>query len=622
MRSTMLSPLRSPVLVRTFCLLLAAVTAGCSGKDDGFQPVEFKRPETTVSYEVVLEGSPSDEITDLAGLSLATYRLQDNEAASLAFLRRRAESDVPVLLKILRSRGYYSSSATVTVEETGPGEARVIITAEPGPAYTLREHSLVVTQEGVISPPVLDAAALGSPVGGQALSAGIAAAEAAALAELHHGGFPYAGFEGRSGLADPDTAMLEVESTFDAGLAYSFGAVTFEGVETVDEDYLLSYMPWEPGESFNTAELHEFQRRLIATDLFRAAVVRPPKEPPEAPPAGAAEPVPLPVTVALEEGPRRRITGGMRYDTDKGPTWRATFEHRNLFGANERLLLEADAGFEEQRFGIILRKPQFLRPGQDLLTGVTLMRTVDDAYDANTLIGVVGLERELSRTWRGGLGVLGEASSIDDGGDEAEAYLLGVPFFAEYEGSNNLLNPTKGMRLRAEATPFLGVFDDSDTEFLVLDATGSIYQPLDKEHHYVIAARGRVAAILAPDLDSIPANHRLYAGGGGSVRGYAENFVGPLDSRDDPIGGRSALELGVELRARLFGNIGGVAFVDTGAVSTEMFPDFAEEVQVAAGLGLRYHSPAGPIRLDVAIPVDRRSADDAFQVYFSIGQAF
>ena len=491
-------------LARTVCILLAAVVGGCSGNGDGFLPAVFERPETAVSYEVVLEGSPSDEITGLVEQSLASYRQRDTGAASLAFLRRRADSDMPTLLKILRSRGYYSASAGVTIEETEPGTALVTITAEPGQAYTLTRHNLVIERAGAVAPPPLDAAALGSPVGDQALSAAIAAAEVAAVAELHKAGFPYAEFKGRSGLADPSTATLEVESTIAAGPAFTFGAVTFDGLETVDEVYLLSYLPWEAGQAFDAPALREFQHRLIATDLFAAVAVRPPDE---APP-GAEEPAPLPITVALEEGPRRRIVGSLRYDTDLGPTVRASFEHRNLFGANERLLAEAEGGLVEQSLGLGLRKPQFLRPGQELLTGLTLQRTDKDAYDARTFNVFAGLERQVSDRWRGGLGALGEASDIDDNGDEAKAYLLGVPFFAAYEGSNDLFNPTDGERLRLEATPFLGEFDHSDTEFLVLNATGSIYRPLDDGRRFVIAARGRVASILAPDLESIPATRR------------------------------------------------------------------------------------------------------------------
>jgi len=119
----------------------------------------------------------------------------------------------------------------------------------------------------------------------------------------------------------------------------------------------------------------------------------------------------------------------------------------------------------------------------------------------------------------------------------------------------------------------------------------------------------------------VPPTKRLYSGGGGSVRGYAQDYIGPLD-HGNPRGGRSVLEAGVELRARLFGDIGGAIFTEAGSVSTETYPDFEDGIQTAAGLGLRYYSPAGPIRVDVAFPINPRSQDDAFQVYFSIGQAF
>ena len=609
-------------LVRISCLLLVVAAGGCSSGGSKSLPIFFERPETAVSYSVVLVGMPSDELTSMAEQSLASYRLRDKGAASLAFLRRRAESDVQSLLKILRSRGYYSSTAGVIVEETAPEVALVTITADPGPAYTLTRHDLTIEPTGSNFPPSLDAAALGSPIGDQALSSEIAAAEAAAVAELHRSGFPYADFKGRVGQADPSTATLTVESKISAGPAFIFGPVSFNGLETVDEAYIASYQPWETGQSFDIGALSEFQRSLFATDLFKAVTVRPPKEPPQEQEQVGSAPVPLPVTVELEEGPRRRVAGGLRYDTDLGPTVRASYEHRNLFGANERLLVQAEGGLVEQSFGVGLRKPQFLRSGQDLLTDLTFLRTTDDAFSARSVTGFAGLERRVNERWRGGLGGLVEASLIDDNGEQATAYLLGAPFFAAYDGSDNLLDPTKGARLWLEATPFSGVNDKSDVEFLVLDVDGSIYRLLDEEHHVIVAARGRVASILAPDLDGIPATRRLYSGGGGSVRGYAQDFIGPLDDDHNPIGGRSALETGIELRARLFGDFGGVVFAEAGSVSTAMFPDFAEGIQAAAGVGVRYHSAAGPIRLDLAFPLNGRSADDAFQVYFSIGQAF
>lgn len=594
--------------------LAALLAAGC-GRTEGFFPqAEFARPETTVTYEVELSGAPSEEIAGLAEASLASWRFREEGVASLAFLRRRAESDVPLLMKILHSLGYYSASVEVEVEETAPGEARVGFAIEPGPAYTLARHEFVVAREGAVAPPELDAARLGSPVGRQARAAAIAEAETAAVALLKRRGFAYAAFAGRSGLADPETATLEVESRIAAGRAYSFGTLGLEGVESVEEDYLSSYLPWKVGERFDAEKLRTYQQRLFATELFDAVAVRLPETPPE----GEA----LPLTVVADERPPRTIGGGLRYDTDLGPSARASFEHRNLFGRNERFLAQAEGGLVEQLVGFAVRKPQFLRPGQELTGELTFKRTDDDAFKALSVTTFGGLERELSRRWHGGLGGLVEASEIDDDSDKGTALLLGIPGFAAYDGSDDLLDPTKGARLRLDATPFAGVFDGEAVEFLVLDARGSVYRRLDEERRFVLAARGRAASILAPDLDSIPATRRLYSGGGGSVRGYEERFIGPLDDGDDPVGGRSALEAGLELRAGLVGDFGGVVFAEAGSVSTNMLPDFEEGVQVAAGLGLRYYTVAGPVRLDVAFPLNPRDADDAFQVYFSIGQAF
>ncbi|MFT5445919.1 MAG: translocation and assembly module TamA, partial [Gammaproteobacteria bacterium] len=119
-----------------------------------------------------------------------------------------------------------------------------------------------------------------------------------------------------------------------------------------------------------------------------------------------------------------------------------------------------------------------------------------------------------------------------------------------------------------------------------------------------------------------PPKTRLYSGGGGSVRGYQTQFIGPLDARGDPTGGRSVLEAGVEMRIRVGENFGLVPFIDAGTVSRAIFPDFSEDVQIAAGLGLRYHTIIGPIRADIALPINPREEDNLFEFYISIGQAF
>lgn len=616
-------------VVLAVCLALVACGVADEGGLDG--PV-FEAPETAVSYTVAIKGLPAEDMQALAEASLTTYRQMEAGAQSIAFLRRRAENDIALIQKLLRSRGYFAGDVDVDVAEIddkGPpdksddarpdrelGEAVVTFTVKPGEAFVLARHDFRIDDPSGTAPE-LTPKALGSPVGAAAAAEAIVNAETAAVEALRNQGFPYAARAKRRAVADLEAASLEIDTPLATGPAAVFGSVQFEGLKDVSARYLLTYLPWKQGDRFDRSKLRTFQTSLLATDLFDTVSVRPPADPP--PDAG---PIQLPVTVIAEERPFRTVSAGARYSTDDGPSVTGGFEHRNLFGENEVLSVEAELGVPVQRFAIGLREPQYRRPGQDLVGSLVLTREEDDAFDQLTATGQIGIERRLTPRWLVGIGVLAEISQITDDGVDQTAILGGIPTFAQLDTSDDLLNPTEGARLRLEATPYAGSFDGEFAGFLVVDATGSAYQDVFGDKAYILAGRARFGTILSEDLDTVPQTRRLYAGGGGSVRGYAQRFVGPLDALDDPIGGRSALEIGGELRARFVGDLGGVLFLEAGAVSGESFPDFQDDVQLAAGVGVRYFSPAGPIRVDLALPLNPRDADDAFQLYFSIGQAF
>ena len=606
----------------TFCVSTLAVMvfiAGCLDKKTVRpQPVRVAQSETAIDYEVKLENSPSDKVTRNARRSLLTYRLRREGAPGIIFLRRRVKHDEEKLISILHSQGFYSASVSTEIAESPGKAANVTFTINPGPVFKLAEHTLTLENTGDAALPALDAVSLGSPVGAAAIAAEIKDAETAAVDALHSRGFPYAQYSGRTGLVDTDAGTLTVDSIISTGPGFAFGPVRFEGLESVEDDYLLKYMPWKQSDALNRHSLIDYQRRLSATNLFKSVSVRIP----ETPPGDSGDLPGLPVTVLVEERTHRRVAGGLRYDTDLGPSARASFLHRNFLGANENLRAWMEGGLVEQSIGIEMRKPEFLHPGQDLTANLALERNEDDAFDALTASAYAGLKRRLNRKWRVGLGILAEFGAIDDEGMDADAYLLGLPVFANYDSTNDLLDPTKGLRVKLETEPNIGLFDKSDTYFLTLDANGSVYKALDNKEKYVLAARARTASILSDDLDSIPATRRLYAGGGGSVRGYERYGIGPLDSDDDPVGGRLALELEGEARVRFNEKLGVTVFISSGAVSTGIDSSVFDDVQVAAGAGFRYFSPAGPIRVDVAFPLNRRSVDDIVQVYFSIGQAF
>jgi len=582
----------------------------------------FSAPETAVSYEVSLSGLPDDEMTALAEEALSVYRQRDKGAMSLAFLKRRARGDIAVLRKLLRSRGYYRGSVDIEVARTGPGEAdgerlaEVRITVQPGRRFTLEHHGFVLDDpSGTARLP--DATAFGSPVGAPASAAAIVDAETAVVDRLTRTGFPYAKRVDRDALADIEAATLRVDTVVATGPASTFGTVAYSGLEDVRARYLQTYIPWAEGETFDVARVLAFKRALVATDLFSTVTVKPPAKPPANP-----GPAPLPLTVEVEERPFRTVSAGVRFSTDEGPSVTGGFEHRNLWGENETIRLEAEAGTTLQRLAAGYREPQYLRNGQDLTASLTFKREEDDAFDHLGTTATVGLQRRLDRYWLVGAGGLLEASLVTDEGVERAVFLAGLPLFAEYDSTDDALNPAKGYRLDLKVTPFAGTFDGDFSGFLTVDATASTYFDVAGDGKWVFAGRGRLASIVTDGVASVPATRRLYSGGGGSVRGFAHRFVGPLDARNDPVGGLSAVELGAEIRARIWGDIGGVLFAEAGSVGVEGFPDFNEGVQFAAGFGLRYFSPAGPIRVDLAFPLNGRDADDAFQLYFSIGQAF
>lgn len=592
----------------------AAVLAGCARNGD-FEAVTFPESDTFVTYDVELTGAPDERVEALLRDSLGLFRRQDDGAQSVAFLRRRGLDDVETAQRVLRSFGYYEATATVAVEDLGDGAALARFAVEPGRAFTLTRHRFTVAAPGA-EPPALDPAALGSPVGETAEARRIIGAETEAVARLRREGRPYARFLGREAVADLEEAALDVDSAFDAGPFVRFGALSFEGLEAVSADHLATYVTFETGAAWNAEEAAAFQRALAETRLFTAVSVRPPEEPPADGDAAT-------VVVTAQEGPPRTVTAGVRWNSDTGPAARATWEHRNLFGAGETLNLSALIGLEEQRGEARYRVPQFLRPGQDFVAGLGLRNIESDAFDETGGTLTAGLERTLTERWSVGAGGLLEVTETRAQGEKDLFVLAGLPGFAVYDGSDDLLNPTEGARLRLDAIPFVSRSDAGDTAlFTRLEAAGSAYYALDARRRYVLAGRARFGTILNEDVSDVPAGRRFYSGGGGSVRGYAERSVGPRDDDNDPIGGLSVVEIGAEARARLVGDFGGVAFIDGGAVGEELYPDFADGMQFGAGVGARYFSPVGPIRLDVAIPLDKRSGDDSFQVYLSIGQAF
>jgi translocation and assembly module TamA len=336
----------------------------------------------------------------------------------------------------------------------------------------------------------------------------------------------------------------------------------------------------------------------------------------------------LPMTIAVAERPLHVFGAGGSYSTVDGLGVEGYWEHRNLFGRAERLRLEARIsgidGADPRDFtylaGATFIKPGVLTPLTDLTASLTATREVYDPYTQNTFRGRLGLAHEFSETLTGTIALNGEYDQVDDSFGNRDLVLVSLPAGLAYDDTDNRLEPTRGYRARLDLEPF-HEFEFGNTG-LWGKLQGSTYLALDEDGRYVVATRAAVGSIVGAPADELPANRLFFAGGGGSVRGYPYRSIGPRLDDDDVVGGRSLVEASLEFRAKVTDSIGIVPFVDAGSAFESSVPDFSEKIKVGAGIGARYYTGIGAIRLDVAMPVNPDKGDPAFALYIGIGESF
>jgi translocation and assembly module TamA len=611
-------------------LLGAGLLSGCETlfSEDGEEPPAEAAGETgeedsvpRLDYSVEILGVDDSDLKGLLEKSSQLFALIERPPATRGGVRRRAEGDMERFGATLRSEGYYAATSTFEiVEDTAPktddGAAPVVvrISVDPGPAYKLSEVAVRYPETvAEVSDLPRDADDLDLEIGMRARAVAILTAQNNLILDLKNLGYPFAEVTDRKTTIRHDEAIMRVAFEADPGPLAHFGAVSIEGTEEVDEDYARVLLTWQDGDLFSREAVDATRRELLRSGLFASAKIN------------LAEAVDaegrLPVTIDVLEAKHRSVGFGAKYSTGEGAGVETFWEHRNFFGRGERLRVTATAAQIEQMLDGAFRKPNFLQRDQALLANLAVRHANTDAFDEVSAASFAGLERPLGENWTVTGGLANEYLVIDDDDGERTFLLFGLPGTARRDTTDNLLNPSKGTRLTLSLTPWVGTLDESLT-WLNGFTSGSAYYAIDQEARFVLAGRGKLGVIVGEDTAALPANKRFYAGGGGSVRGYEFQKVGPLDDDDDPLGGRSVIEVGAEVRARVTESVGLVPFIDGGMVYDDAYPDFSEEILWAAGLGVRYFTAIGPVRFDLAFPLNGRDVDDSFQFYISIGQAF
>lgn len=575
----------------------------------------------TVRYTLKVEGLDEVDLTSRFR-SLSALDKADGKAANGAMIAARAREDEALAIRLLRSEGYYDGIATSAIGQVADetGRLSVTITAAPGQRYALGEIRI----EGPdTTPPGLAREALYLKTGDPVVAAAVEGAEANVSLRLPQQGYPFVSLGQRDILLDPATRKGDYTLPVQPGPRSLFGGVLTEGTLAFDAKHVGVLQRFDRGDLYDSRKVDDLREAMVATSLF-SSVSAEPVPTGEAGPDGTEY---VTILVRQNKGPARSLTASAGYGTGEGFRVEGAWEHRNLFPPEGALRVAAVGGTQEQSLSVQFRRSNAGKRDRTFLVSAEAAHRDYDAFDAFTATLSARMSRESTPiwqkrwTWSFGAELIGTNESrfnpVKMQRDRG-TYLIGaVPAQIGYDTSDNLLDPTKGFRVVARASPEVSLHSGT-RPYARSQIDGSAYYGISGS--LVIAGRARFASIMGIGRDALAPSRRLYAGGGGSVRGFGYQELGPRDPNNDPIGGRSLNEFALEARYR-FGDYGIVPFIDAGQVYEGQMPKLSG-MRYGVGIGGRLYTNFGPLRVDVATPLGRRKGESKIALYISIGQAF
>jgi translocation and assembly module TamA len=563
---------------------------------------------------------------------LSTVAELDTDEDNIAQIAARAKADEDLLATMLRVYGYYDSQVIRTVGAISPGAdtaaERPVVRFDliPGTRFrfgAVELGNLLAAPDG----PALRRAFENES--GDPLSSDTIVAEQfdldRALGEM---GYPFAAIDAPELLVDHARSEGDLTLKVEPGGKFAFGEVVSNLPDFLSGRHLARIARFNPGDTYQRSLEFDLRRAVIATGLVSSVTVTPRKV---SEPAGD-RPGEVALDIEMTKAKLRTVAGAIGYGTGEGFRVEASWEHRNLFPPEGMLRVRGIAGTQQQLAGVTFRKNNFGGRDKVLTLDAFASTLSSQAFDART-VSLVGIYERLSTllfqkplSWSAGFEAVATQERPAPVGGVAvprRTFFVGaLPVYALLDTTDSLLDPTKGFRLGARLSPEVSRTNRMQSFYLRSQVDASYYQSVSDK--LVVAARVRFGAIPGTEIENIAPSRRLYSGGGGSVRGYGYQAIGPRDALGNPTGGRSLLEGAIEARigTKFFdGALSVVPFLDAGTVSRSVTPDF-EVVRLGAGVGVRYDTGFGPLRLDVATPVNPGPRDSRIAVYVSLGQAF
>jgi translocation and assembly module TamA len=578
-----------------------AAAANVQAADSGF------------SYKVIFKGIRDEALlSDIQSISDAVSNAE-HPMASEYLLQKMADNDKNNFLKLLKSRGLYNASVQFNISPL-KNVYELTFLFELGEAYNLKSINMALSQESGNSGLVLpDPKKMGLYLNKPFTSRQVLDAEDNLTNYAKRNGFPFAKISGRDVEVDHKDRSVSILLALDTGPKAVFGRTTFTGLANVEEDYVAGKLPWKEGDPYNGDLIENARETISNLGLFTLTHITPGAE--------LGEGSTIPITINVTERKHKSISVGLNYITNEGPGVKFSWENRNLFNRGETLTTNYELSNHIVTAEGTFKKQDFIKKNQTLRLSIKAGKENTDAYTSTSVIGSGFFDRDLTKKVHAGLGFSLKSASVEQLTHKERFHYLSFPFYFNIDTTNDLLDPVRGHRLSLQLTPYYEIMGPSIT-FVKTIASYKLYENIFKNPLTVIATSVRIGVINGTGREDLAPDERFYAGGGGSIRGYFYQRVGPLTD-GTPVGGKSLMEASTEVRVKISSDFGIACFLDGGTAFTDSLFSSGEKLHWGTGLGIRYYTPVGPLRLDVGFPIKKRQGiDKSYQIYLSLGQAF
>jgi translocation and assembly module TamA len=615
----------------------ASAFFGLFGSDDSDEVEVIGDPQNYTAEVTVLEAEKALE--NKLRNSSTLWNDRDEPASGAGGLLAKARGDYRRLLTALYTEGRYGGTISIRIDGREAADiapdaplanpATVVVSIDPGPEFRFGEASII----NEAPPPqswrdeVDDPRDEGYAPGEIARSTAILRAERLSVEAWRQQGHAKAEAAERRVEAAHDADLVNARITVEPGRKAFYGPITVQGTERMDPEFVAFMAGLPLGREYDPDDIKRAGDRLARLDVFRASRFQ---EAEAIGPDGL-----LPIDLIVQERELRRFGIGGSYSTVDGLGFETYWLHRNLFGRAERLRFDARVagigksldsdGFSPEDFtyrvGVSFEKPGVFTPDTNYFASLFGTREVLDTYTRTGVDATSGYSHIFTEELAGRFAVNASHAEFEDAAFGTRTFTTaGLLGSLTFDSRDDVPNPTRGYFAEGMVEPFYE-FQYGNAAFRST-LEGRTYYGFGEESRFVLAGRAKIGTLVGPSIAETAPDKLFFAGGGGSVRGYAFRNIGVEGPFGTVVGGKSLIEGSIEARAQVTDTIGLVGFADAGLVGADSVPDFGEDVRIGVGAGLRYFTGLGPIRLDVAVPLDPRPGDPSVAFYVGIGQAF